>query len=161
MPLPSCPWQENWGPELPSDFLKMDTMHALARKTRSPSRLPGALSKPQFNLAIRLLWCKMNNCLWLHSQAHYCFYITSRNLRQAKDIALSIFLRNSTLPSYVESVLKSHFENRSQSLIENCPQWLSPCQGRVVVVFCFRILKISHLNWGPFSVPICQTPTEP
>lgn len=124
VPCYFCPWWKNWGPEPPGDLLKMDMVHALARKARSPYRLPSALSKPQFNLAVLLLCCKMNNCLWVHSQAHYCFYITSRNLRQAKDIALSIFLRNSTFPSYMEPVLKAHFEDRSQSLIEDCLQWL-------------------------------------
>lgn len=68
------------------------------KKTRSPFHQPNSLSKSQSNLAALLLCYKMNNCLWVHSQAHDCLYITSKNLRQAKDRALWILLRNSAFP---------------------------------------------------------------
>lgn len=97
-------------------------MSTLARKKKSPYRQPNSLPKSQFNLATLLLCYKMNNCLWVHSQAHYCFYITSKNLRQAKDIALLIVLRNSAFPCGKESVLEAHLEDRSPSLAENCLQ---------------------------------------
>lgn len=101
---------------------KDDTMSSFASKTRSPNCQPNSLPKSQHYLALLLLCFKMNNCLWVHSQAHYCFYITSKNLRWAKDIALLIVLRNSTFPSHKESLLKAHFEDRSQSLTEDCLQ---------------------------------------
>lgn len=103
-------------------FTKDDTMSGFASKTRSPNCQPNSLPKSQHYLALLLLCFKMNNCLWVHSQAHYCFYITSKNLRWAKDIALLIVLRNSTFPSHKESLLKAHFEDRSQSLTEDCLQ---------------------------------------
>lgn len=95
-------------------FTKDDTASKLARKTRSPYCQPNSLPKSQFNLAVLLLCYKMNNCLWVHSQTHYCFYITSKDLRQAKDIALLIVLRDSTFPSHKESMLKVHLGDRSQ-----------------------------------------------
>lgn len=51
---------------------------------------PNSLPNSQLNLAALLLCYKTNNCLWVHSRAHYCFYITSKNLRQVKDIAILI-----------------------------------------------------------------------
>lgn len=141
-------WRKNGGPEPHGDLLKMDVVCTLEGKTRSPDRPPSPLSKPQFNLGALLLCYKMNNCLWVHSQAHDCFYITSKNLRRGKDIALSIFRRNLTFPSSLESMLSACFEDGSQSLTED-------------LEFGFRNGEIRHWNWGPFSVPICQTPMEP
>lgn len=89
------------------------------RKTRSPSRQPNSLPKSQFNLATLLLSYKMNNCLWVHSQAHYCLSSTSKNLRQAKDTALLIVLRSSTFPSCEASLLMAHFEHRNPSLTKD------------------------------------------
>lgn len=51
---------------------------------------PNSLPNSQLNLAALLLCYKTNNCLWVHSRAHYCFYITSKNLRRVKGIAILI-----------------------------------------------------------------------
>lgn len=144
-------WRKNWGPEPRCDLLKMDMVCTLSGKTRSPYRLPSALSKPQFNLATLLLCYKMNNCLWVHSQAHYCFYITSKNLRQAKDRALSIFHRNFTFPSSSASMLEAHFEDRSQSLTEDCLQRLHlHVRPGLLSSLALGILKSAIWIEGPF-----------
>lgn len=127
-------------------FTKDDTMSNFARKTRSPNCQPNSLPKSQLSLALLLLCYKMNNCLWVHSQAHYCFYITSKNLRWAKDIALLIVLRNSTFPSRKESLLKAHFEDRSQSLTEDCLQQVYlPIRAGSLWWLVLEILK--SINW--------------
>lgn len=45
---------------------------------------PNSLPNSQLNLAALLLCYKTDNCLWVHSRAHYCFNITSKNLRRVK-----------------------------------------------------------------------------
>lgn len=120
--LPMCRWWENGGQEPFGDKLMMTQWARWQEKIKSPYRQPHSLPKSQFNLATLLLCYKMNNCLWVHSQAHYCFYITSKNLRQAKDIALLIVLRNSAFPCGEESGLEAHLEGRSPSLAEDCLQ---------------------------------------
>lgn len=106
--LPMFHWWENEGQEPPGDILMMTQWARWQEKKKSPYRQPNSLPKSQFNLATLLLCYKMNNCLWVHSQAHYCFYITSKSLRQAKDIALLIVLRNSAFPCGKESALEAH-----------------------------------------------------
>lgn len=66
------------------------THEQIGKKNQIFLSQPNSLPNSQLNLAALLLCYKTNNCLWVHSRAHYCFYITSKNLRQVKDIAILI-----------------------------------------------------------------------
>lgn len=56
----------------------------IGQKNQISLSQPNSLPNSQLNLATLLLCYKTDNCLWVHSQAHHCFYITAKNLRRVK-----------------------------------------------------------------------------
>lgn len=56
----------------------------IGKKNQISLAQPNSLPNSQLNLAVLLLCYKTDNCLWVHSPAHYCFYMTAKNLRRVK-----------------------------------------------------------------------------